>query len=206
MNIDWNLNTIDWNAISSIITLIALIIALISLRQNSKQLKEMKRQWDEENRPNINISIDISQSWFVLKISNIGKQDAFNINIKFNDEFLKNIPNSRYRNSYLSLQSNPFFIEKGKSKYFMIDSCKETKNNWKDKDGTIIATGTYCNKYTINETLDINEFIIENSFKVNDELTTIMGYIKQGLIVQNNDYMPIQKSLDAIAKKITSEK
>lgn len=206
MNINWTLNTIDWNAISSIITLVALIIALISLRQNSKQLKEMKRQWDEENRPNINISIAISQAWFVLKISNIGKKDAFNINIKFNDEFIESIPDRNFKKGYLSLQSKPFFIEKGKSKYFMIDSCKETKNNWKDKDGTIVVTGTYCNKYTINETLDINEFIIESSLKVNDELTTIMEYIKQGLIVQNNGYMPIQKSLDAIAKKITSEK
>ena len=37
---------------------------------------------------------------------------------------------------------------------------------------------------------------------VQGDLETTMSYMKKGLIVQNDQYMPVQKSLDAIAKSI----
>ena len=37
---------------------------------------------------------------------------------------------------------------------------------------------------------------------VQGDLETTMSYMKKGLIVQNDLYMPIQKSLDMIAKSI----
>lgn len=37
---------------------------------------------------------------------------------------------------------------------------------------------------------------------VQGDLETTMSYMKKGLIVQNDQYMPVQKSLDMIAKSI----
>ena len=70
-----------------------------------------------------------------------------------------------------------------------------------NKNTPISITGVYCDLYKIDDTFCIDDFII-NSIIVNDALTTAIQHIKNGTIVQNNDYMPIQKSLDIIATKM----
>ena len=46
---------------------------------------------------------------------------------------------------------------------------------------------------------------MEGSMKIKDELAASMEGIQKGLVLNNQQYMPIQKSLDVIAKKITKE-
>lgn len=46
---------------------------------------------------------------------------------------------------------------------------------------------------------------MDGSMKIKDELVASMEDIKKGLVLNNKRYMPIQKSLDVIAKKITKE-
>ena len=41
--------------ISALATSIMAIATFITIRQNKKQLKEMKRQWEEEHRPKIEL-------------------------------------------------------------------------------------------------------------------------------------------------------
>ena len=197
----FSLNNIDWTAISSIATLIMVVATFVSLRQNKRQLKEMKRQWYEEQRPRLNISVIISQRTYFLRIYNTGHSNAYNIKLSINDDFVSNIKDT-YRDVYKSLQSSPFFIEGGISKYLLIGFCDEVCENWKNKTIDLNVKGQYCNQYQIDETLHMDEFINKMHFIVNDELTTTIGYIKKGLVVQNDQYYPVQKSLDIIAKQI----
>lgn len=44
---------------------------------------------------------------------------------------------------------------------------------------------------------------MEGSIKIKDELVASVQGIQKGLVLTNNQYMPIQRSLDVIAKKIT---
>lgn len=191
MNLD--IYTIDWIAISAFASFAMVVITWFSLRL-------MKRQWNEEKRPRLNFSIAISQVWYVLKISNIGKQNAYNIDIDFNQEFIDILSPVR-KSSFERLETKSFAIEAGCSKYYLISSCEE----WKSACSEIIVKGKYCNKYKIDEKIYIDEFITD-SLIVNDALTTDIGYIKKGLIVQNDKYYPIQKSLDIIAKKLSEER
>lgn len=46
---------------------------------------------------------------------------------------------------------------------------------------------------------------MEGSMKNKDELVASIEGIQKGLVLNNKQYMPIQKSLDVIAKKITKE-
>ena len=90
------LSIINWTAISAIATFGMAIATFVTLRQNGKQLKEIKRQWDEDNRPILEInlvnppfSLDSMDLYF--EIINIGKGVAKNISIFF-DESITDIP------------------------------------------------------------------------------------------------------------------
>lgn len=48
----------------------------------------------------------------------------------------------------------------------------------------------------------LNWFLDKTFMVVQGDLETTMSYMKKGLIVQNDQYMPVQKSLDMIAKSI----
>ena len=62
--------------------------------------------------------------------------------------------------------------------------------------------GTYNDIYTIDEEIEMNMFLDKTFMLVEGDLEVTMGYIKKGLVVQNNTYMPVQRSLDQIAKSI----
>ena len=65
---------------------------------------------------------------------------------------------------------------------------------WKDKHIVIMMKGSYNNIYTIEEEIDMNWFLNKTFMVVQGDLETTMSYMKKGLIVQNDQYMPVQKS------------
>lgn len=166
-----------------------------------RTLQQMQHQWNEQRRARLSFSIIPSQSLYHLKISNIGQETAFNINITFNADFINNIPIVNAKKLFLKIKDNPFSLEAGRSKYLLIGPCEGSSGYWKENCEEISIAGTYCGIYKVDETINILEYTI-GGIVVVDELTTVMKYIKKGLIVQNDSYMPIQKSLDMIAKKI----
>lgn len=172
-----------------------------SLQQNKKQLEEMKVQREEEERARIVFSVVVYQHAYVLKISNIGKRNVFNAIINFNEDFLRELKEEKIRVAYKQL-SYPFFIEAGMSRYLFIGFCEDINKAWKGKHVIIKMKGCYNGNYKINEQLDMNYFMGKTFILVQGELETTMSYIKKGLIVQNDMYMPVQKSLDQIAKSL----
>ena len=62
--------------------------------------------------------------------------------------------------------------------------------------------GLYNDRYKIDEELCMSMFLDKTFMVVKGDLETTMGYTKKGLVVQNDSYMPIQKSLNQIAKSI----
>ena len=187
--------------IGAIASFAMVFITWWTLIQNKKQLNELKRQWEEQNRARISFSITPNQLHYHLKITNIGKENAFNINMKFNDSFINNITDNTFQNYLKELQNNPFSLEAGCSKYLTICRGDGALLYWNNKCQEIEIKGMYCNRYEINTKVPLGEYMLAGMVH-NDELTTIMGYMKKGIIVQNDLYMPIQKSLDMIAKKI----
>jgi len=187
---------IDWIAVSAIATFAMVLFTWFSLRQ-------MRKQWEDERRPNLNFCVELHQNkCYVLKISNTGKRAAFNINLNFNQEFIDNV-SKKAKNIYISLQERPFTLEAGCSNYYFIHEVDDSRNSLTNKKyNKITITGKYCRKYLIKENLIIDEYIT-GGLIVNDELTTLVKYIKNGLIVQNDQYSPIQKSLSIIAKHLS---
>ena len=111
----------------------------------------------------------------------------------------------------------PFCIEAGASKHYHLSPIKDSGpwrigketftseqiNKWLDEylSNKISITGRYCDIYEIKDNFSIEDFI-NDAIAVKDELHLDVERIMKGMIVQNNSYYPIQKSLDIIAKNI----
>lgn len=178
-----------------------------TLRVTEAQLEELKKERKEDVeerkdavRPHLMFDIIVYQNAFYLRIRNIGQFDAYNVSVKIGDDFINEIQD-KHRDIFRLMQ-HPFYVPSNSSKYFFIGWCEDINAEWKDKNVVLNATGSYCDKYPINVQIDLNLFVNKMHFVVDDELTTAVKYIKQGLITQNDQYYTIQKSLDVIAKNL----
>lgn len=187
--------------LSAIASFGMIFFTYFSLQQNKKQIEELRQQREEEERARLVFSVIVYQTSFLLKISNIGKRNVFNAIINFNEDFLDELIEKRFQEGFRQL-NKPFFVEVGTSKYLYIGHCPDVNQVWKDKHVVIQMKGSYNDTYSIDETIDMNWYLDKTFIVVQGDLETTMGYMKEGLIVQNNQYMPVQKSLDVIAKSI----
>lgn len=182
---DWLL---FWGSYVSAIASFAMVyITYNALKLNKESLGELKRQWDEQNRPRLHFTIVSIDSIYYLKIENSGNEDAYNISLKFSSNFVDNHYHENIKNQFIKLQEIKFYIEKHKSKHYRIslnydmnkkdiDSngseipyCK--RKDWLDnyKNEKIEITGSYCNgKYNINESFAIINFL-NHAEKFKDE-------------------------------------
>ncbi len=87
---------IDWTAIAAVASLIMVIATFLTLLQNRRQVRELKRQWSEQNKPIIIYDIQEFGSWFFLVIKNIGNSPAYDFQIKLSGDFLV-YPNGEIR-------------------------------------------------------------------------------------------------------------
>lgn len=152
-----------------------------TLRQNKNQLDELKRQWEEEHKPNVLIYFvrGLLSDSVDIEILNIGKSPAknilFNIDCSIFDDIqldivkdnLKKIGNSRpsfllpnesltfslYKKDYISCG------DKFQDKYSIAGENveKEEFNRFVNAISTaeIKVNGTYDNKYEMHETISI---------------------------------------------------
>ena len=172
-----------------------------TLQQNKEQLEEIKRQREEGERARLVFSVIVYQSAFYLKMSNIGKRNVYEATLHFNEDFLGELLDERFQEGYRQLDKS-FFVEAGTSRYLLIGWCQDINDAWKDKNVVIKMKGSYNGTYTIDEEINMNLFLDKTFMVVQGELETTLGYIKRGLVVQNSSYMPVQRSLDQIAKNI----
>lgn len=187
--------------LSAVASLGMIFFTYRSLQQNKKQIDELRRQREEDERARLVFSVIVYQTSFMLKITNIGKRNVFNATINFNEDFLCQLLEKRFQEGFRQL-CNPFFVEVGTSRYLYIGYCPEVNKAWKDKHVVIKMKGSYNNYYSIEEEIDMKWFLDKTFMVVQGDLETTMSYMKKGLIVQNDQYMPVQKSLDVIAKSI----
>ena len=197
--------------LSVIATAAMAILTFCTLMQNRKQMREI-------NRARLIFSIISYQSSFYLKIENCGNETAYNINLFINEDYIDNLLFDNTKNKLKNLKKS-FNIAPNSSKYYylfpiMLKEGSYIKDNnqilyanqtnkWleKNKDRLMKITGIYCNKYKVKEQLSVISYV-NDSDVVNDNLTTALESIEKSMVVYNDTYMPIQKSLDIIAKEL----
>lgn len=77
---------INWAALSAIATLFMTIVTFLTLRQNRKQMKELRRQWEEKHTPKIVPLVLRKSGYVILRFKNISNATAHDVvpHIKIN--------------------------------------------------------------------------------------------------------------------------
>lgn len=69
-----------------------------SAKASKEQLSEMKKQYNEENRPNLEVEfIYERRSWYGLRFINHGKRTAQDVHIQFDQKFIDSLPEESFR-------------------------------------------------------------------------------------------------------------
>jgi len=204
---------INWDAVSSVTSVLMMIVAFFTLWVTYRQRRD-------DLRARLSFEIVSWREMFMLKITNIGKECAYNIQIKFDGEFLDNHFSKEVKDNFIAVASKPFTMAAGRDLYYYLTpvyhshGCsftfgKDTFNNqivnaWLDKNinSHLHISGKYCNKYSIEESLSISEFIVGKPFVVEDSQTIALEQISKGLSCKNDFHRPIQEKIDDIAKSL----
>ncbi len=109
-----------WTALTAVGTIAMAIITYCTLSKNDGQVAEMKHQWEEDNKPYLDVrlvyehSLSSTASRYLL-IENYGKGTATDIQISFEDKFIENISIQELQKQIKALQSRTYKVLPGRS-------------------------------------------------------------------------------------------
>lgn len=204
---------IDWDAVTSITGVLMMIVAFITMWVTYRQRRD-------DLRARLSFEIISWREMFLLKITNIGKECAYNIQIKFNGEFLDNHFSKEVKDNFIAVSSKPFTMAAGRDLYYYLtpiyhehgcsfrigkeNFSSQNVNAWlaENKNSKLNISGKYCNRYSIKESLSINEFIVGKPLVVEDVRTVALEQISKGLSCKNDYHRPIQEKIDDISKSL----
>lgn len=198
-------NNINWTAVESIATAVSAILTLIMLGVSAWQIYVLKRQRIEDTRPRLNFSVVVWDGLFLLKIKNIGKETAYDIDINFGGDLLDNHYSKHLLDMFRKHEQRDFIMEAGKEIYITISrrystGCTITYksadrkkqetfhsqqiNDWLDQhiNDKILISGKYCHKYKIKESFSITDFVTDSIVYYDDitsELKKINIHLKK---------------------------
>lgn len=139
--------------LSAIASFAMVFITWLSLRQ-------MQRQWEEQNRPYLVFDIVVVDNFFLLQVENVGRSIARNINVRLDDKFCLIL---KEHNGFITLfESNSiektlFDLGVNKSRYYTLFSWTEEMAK-EVIFATIGISGTYSSIYKIETKLQMSYY------------------------------------------------
>lgn len=127
-----------------VIATIAICLANIKAANASKdQLNEMRKQYEEENRPFIEIEFCYEhRAWYIVRFVNHGKQTAKHVKIALNPEFIDSLPEEGFKRTLESQKEKECIIGVGQHYDLYIGSNKMRGNpNMKPVEGLVSYEG-----------------------------------------------------------------
>lgn len=201
-----NFEATTWIAFVSVIASLLMAIAtFITIWLNS-------RRWKKEDRARVIFCVELNGDFYSLKVHNVGKSPAYNINFKVNQEIYNLIPLDTikqsldyFKTSNLHLQPNQFRLIPLYPRHpwvsFGINSMGGTGDKHKKLLEVLIDTkmtisGRYNKKIKINESFTMKEWINYSIAPVSHELSAMVN-IADNLSHIKADIKTISKSLKA---------
>lgn len=81
-----------------IATIFICLANIKSAKATREQLAESKRQFDEENRPDIEVEVlYVRRAFYCLRFINRGKHNADHVTISFDDSFIESLENDNFK-------------------------------------------------------------------------------------------------------------
>ena len=193
----------DWMMVVITVVYVIATIAICfanfsSANAAKKQLEEMKKQYAEENRPNIQVELAFERrAFYILRFVNHGKITAQNVQITLSDDFFDGIKGTNFY-TLLKKQSGKNCVIGIGQKYDIVFADDST-----DKKIPISGKITYeANGQTYNNDFCINFENYAAIFSVNSEQYDFLQEIKK----QNKELNEINKSLKNLISVISENK
>lgn len=197
--------TADWAMV--IITTIYVVATILicwanikSAQASKEQLKEMQKQYEESNRPNIAVEfLYEKRTYYGIRFINYGKMIAKNVKINLSKEFIYSLED-RMQSILMAEEGKHCFI--GVNQHY--DLYFGTPE-YKDIEHKVPASGTITyfsnnKKYEEKFSLDIENYM--TTFSVNTDFEDLLECIKK----QNTILKDIKTSVDLVSKNIKINK
>ena len=211
-----DLSTIDWNALTAISTFILAVITFVTVRQNRSQMKEMKRQWEIEQSPDLDFSLismpyRMPEESLAIEITNFGKGIADNIKLTLDKDFVTNFPIESVREKARKIEQSGYRVLPGESK--IIPLCRFDTNyaNCDKLFGQVVSKKQreeihhYFENFTFNLECSYNgaHSPFKHLFNAEEK-----GYIREsissGLSEITEEIEGVKRSIDTLASNVDS--
>lgn len=196
--------TIDWNQVSAIANSVMAVAAFLTI------LVTLGIRY-LDNRAEVAVSIVQTYDTYLLKISNIGRNVAKNIQLDVIGKPISDNPLALVKETFNRCKKNEFFIEPGRSVFFLLlpltqktinkFSKKDEKisleqvNEWIDTYGQEPIKVEYKYGYRRNNTveLSIRDYLINGTIQIDDIGASLEG-INSNINAINNNMLTLSHS------------
>ena len=151
-----------------------------SAKASREQLAEMKKQYQEENRPNIEVEFIYERRlWYIVRFVNHGKTTAQNVNIQLTQEFIDSLPNENIRSMLNKQKEKKCIIGVGQH-YDLYIGSNELRGNPKMVPVTgVITYQSDGEKYSSDIFVDLENYT--TFFSSVDDHDELMKVLKDGV-------------------------
>ena len=147
-----------------------------SAEEAQAQLNLMKKQFDEENRPRIEVEMDYChQAWYILRFVNVGKLTAQRVQIHFDGSFIDSVQ-PKIKDLLLRENEKECVIGVGKSHQLIIGD-NDLRNIQVTEAKGVVQYEANGKTYTDEFCIDIQNYMTIYSFS--EKENPIVGAIKK---------------------------
>lgn len=203
--IDWcNQNQGFAMVLLTLVYVIATVVICIfnykSAKATTEQTKELKRQFDENNRAFLTVTMQkLKNGLITLCIENHGNKIAKNVNIKINDEFVKILQDDLAQRNIKNLLNSSFAVGIQQKFYTFLEVSAKMKSLSNELMRINFSYEDNQSKYEENTTIDFGQY---SWVLLNDsDITDIRGSLKD----QTESFEKIENSIKKIAKAMEKE-
>lgn len=210
---------IDWNAISAIANICIALLALFTYLYTRSQAKKNEQLRFEDVRARLSFSIVDWHDYYMLKITNVGKETAYDIQLNISGTPISESLFSFVKDVFVNLRSTPICIESGQSVFYLVSPTEKAKGlygiegqeqidakeiqKWlenHDKED-IIITGKYNNRHDINESFCIRDYAQFGAFEHKEPIEEI----SDALYSRDPSDKNVQKNIQQITEIIKKQ-
>lgn len=212
----FELSHIDWNALTAIGTILLAIITYCTVRQNKSQLKEMRRQWEIEQSPDLDFALislpyRMQEESLAIEITNFGRGIADNIKLKLDKDFMNNFPIESVREKACKIEQSEYRVLPGKSQIIQICRFDTNLSNCDTLFGQKVSKKEreQIHQYFENFTFDLECSYngVHSPFKhtfTAEEKGFVRQSISSGLSEIAEEIEDVKRSIDTLASNVDS--
>ena len=196
------LNTNDGflSLLTVVISLAACILSLLSARAAWAQVREMRRQYEEENRPNIEVEfLYENRAYYGLRFVNHGKKTAQNVHILLDTAFIDALPEPVFSNLLRKQEGKHCVI--GVGMYYDLFFGTNTYRDYPNKPPAKGKVVYQANGKDYGSEFDIDLESYATIFSIQSQQESLLKRLKE----QNNELKYIRNAIQSLKPESNKE-